>query len=60
MTDYSKLDALSKAFYDDFSARGCSQASIEEFLIDYSVDEDFAFEELALANPGIDLLSETD
>ena len=38
------LNGVDKSLYDDFIQRGCSKHSIEEFLIDYKTDYDFAFE----------------
>ena len=58
--NYDTLDPLSKSFYDMFSAMGCSQSSIEEFMLSFRADEDYAFEQLIDENPDIDIFTETD
>ena len=55
MINYEKLDPLSKTFYNMFTTMGCSQDSIEEFVLSYRSDEKYAFSQLEEGNPSIDV-----
>ena len=60
MINCDKLDPLSKAFYDMFKTMGCSQTSVEEFVLSFQADEDYAFEQIIDENPDIDIFNEDD